>query len=63
MKSSDMPDYEYAWRKYLTRNPETKRFFMVWDLLSLQRRRDVTALARALVREDKETKPGVPLER
>jgi len=53
MEGTGVSDYATAWWKYLNRNPAMKRFFVVWDLLSYERRRDVTAIARALVREDK----------
>ncbi len=56
MKENDGSDYEIAWWKYLNKNPQMKRFFIVWDSLSLKRRRDVIVLARALVQEDSQKK-------
>ena len=54
MKRYDASDYETAWWKYLNGNPQMKRFFIVWDSLSVERRCDLIAIARALAKDDKE---------
>ena len=51
-------DYEIAWRIHLNRNPQMKRFFIVWDSLNPKRRREITAIARALAQQDASPKSG-----
>lgn len=52
-------DYETAWWKYLNKNPQMKRFFVVWDSLNSRRRGEVIAIARLLAKRDSETKEDV----